>query len=204
MWFKRRLAHHLGTLIVVTVLSVSFTSAETILVHGDSLSAGYGIEVSDGWVALMDDALGTQTQVVNSSISGETSRGGLDRLPGLLEAHQPDILILELGANDGLRGYPLTQLRDNLEQMIQMAQNQGARVVLLGMRLPPNLGRRYIEPFMNIYSDLASTYNLPFLPFMLEGVAENRELMQADGLHPTAAAQPILLDNILSLVEEAR
>ena len=204
MWFKRLFAHHLGTLIVVTVLSASFTSAETILVHGDSLSAGYGIDVNDGWVALMDDALGPQTQVVNSSISGETSRGGLNRLPGLLDEHQPDVLVLELGANDGLRGYPLSQLRENLEQMIQMAKARGANVVLIGMRLPPNLGSRYTEPFSAIYRDLASTHNLPFLPFMLDGVAQNRELMQSDGLHPTAEAQPIILDNVLPLIENVR
>lgn len=203
MWLQRLNAHHLGTLLLVTILSASFTSADTVLVHGDSLSAGYGIAVEEGWVSLMDQKLGKTVTVINASISGETTQGGLARLSGLLDQHQPNTVVLELGANDGLRGYPLSQMQNNLEQMIGMAQARGARVVLVGIRLPPNLGNRYTEPFFNTFKSLAEAYDLLYLPFMLEGVAEFENLMQSDGLHPTADAQPTILDNILPLVEQS-
>lgn len=203
MWLKRLNTHHLGTLLIVTILSAPFTSAETVLVHGDSLSAGYGIAVESGWVALMEEALSESTTVINASISGETTQGGLARLDGLLAEHQPTLMVLELGANDGLRGYPLRQMQSNLEAMIEAAQAQGTEVVLIGIRLPPNLGRRYTEPFFNTYRTLAEEYALPYLPFMLEGVAQYTNLMQRDGLHPTAEAQPIILENVLPLVEQS-
>lgn len=203
MWLNRSISHHLGLILFFTLLSASFTSAATLLVHGDSLSAGYGINVEEGWVALLDAELGPDTGIVNSSISGETSRGGLARLPALLTEYQPDLLLLELGANDGLRGYPLTRLEDNLIKMIELAQEHNTRVILIGIRLPPNLGSRYTDPFFNLYRDLARRYSLLYLPFLLEGVAQYSDLMQPDGLHPTAEAQPIIRDNVLPLVQRA-
>jgi acyl-CoA thioesterase-1 len=140
--------------------------------------------------------------VINSSISGETSKGGLDRLPGLLSQHKPDIVLIELGANDGLRGYPIKQTTDNLQKMIDLATEQGARVVILGIRLPPNFGKRYTEPFFDQYATLAEKNNLAYLPFLLEGVAGLDSLMQDDGLHPTAEGQPLILENVLPLINQ--
>lgn len=190
-----------GLVALFLTLSASFTNANTILVHGDSLSAGYGMLPEQTWVQLLQDTLGESATIVNSSISGETSKGGLERLPGLLQTHQPSIVVLELGANDGLRGYPLNQLRDNLVSMIEMAQSANAEVVILGIRLPPNFGKRYTEPFFNMFAELSAEYNLPYLPFLLEGVAQYSDLMQADGLHPTAEAQSIIRDNVQPIIE---
>ena len=142
-------------------------------------------------------------QVINSSISGETSRGGLARLPELLAQHQPNIILLELGANDGLRGYPIAQIKQNLQRMVDLSKAADAQVILLGIRLPPNLGSRYTQPFFENYAALAKSNALLYLPFLLQGVAQYSDLMQEDGLHPTAAAQPIILDNVLPLVEQA-
>lgn len=171
----------------------------TLLVFGDSLSAGYGIDASAGWVSLLDKRLraeGYGYRVVNASVSGETTTGGLSRLPRALAIHRPALVILELGANDGLRGLPLTTTRANLEQMLQACQRAGARVLLLGMKMPPNYGPRYTAGYERLFSDLARTYRVPMLPFFLDGVALNPTLIQADGLHPTAAAQPRLLQNV--------
>lgn len=154
------------------------------------------------WVALLQ-AKRPDLQVINSSISGETSKGGLERLPALLSEHQPDMVILELGANDGLRGYPIKQMRENLQAMIELAQQANAKVVVVGIRLPPNFGRRYTEPFFNTFADLAANHDAAYLPFLLENVAQFETLMQNDGLHPTQAAQPIILDNILPVIETA-
>ncbi|MDB9894669.1 arylesterase [Reinekea forsetii] len=187
----------------ILALSVSFTQAATLMVHGDSLSAGYGILPEESWVALVDQALGDEYRVINTSISGETSKGGLDRLPALLDTFQPDILMVELGANDGLRGYPIDQMYDNLQKMITLAQNQGIEVILLGIRLPPNFGKRYTEPFFNSFAELASINDLLYLPFLLENVAQFPDLMQADGLHPQKAGQPIIVDSVRPLIERA-
>ena len=173
------------------------------MVHGDSLSAGYGMLPEETWVALLQEKLGENHRIINSSISGETSKGGLDRMPALLEAYQPDVVILELGANDGLRGYPIPQMTDNLEQMITLAEQAGSAVVLVGIRLPPNFGTRYTEPFFNSFATLAEKYQLPYLPFLLEDVAQYESLMQNDGLHPTAEAQAKILDNVYPKIEEA-
>ncbi|MFQ3230302.1 arylesterase [Reinekea sp.] len=182
------------------ILFSPISHANTLLVHGDSLSAGYGMSPDRSWVTLLANKLGDDYKVVNSSISGETSKGGLDRLPGLLNEHQPDMVLIELGANDGLRGYPINQTTANLQKMINLAQAQGARVVLLGIRLPPNFGNRYTEPFFNQYATLAEKNNTGYLPFLLEGVAGFESLMQSDGLHPTAEAQPLILDNVLPFI----
>ena len=171
----------------------------TILVIGDSLSAAHNIPLEAGWVALLDqrlDADGCAAEVVNASISGETSIGGLTRLPELIEAHQPSIVILELGANDGLRGLPLDALAANLRKMVGTAQESGASVLLAGVQIPTNYGRRYAEGFARIYPELSAELGVPLVPFLLEGVALDPQLMQADRLHPTAAAQSVVLGNV--------
>ena len=173
----------------------------TLLVWGDSLSAAYGIPVEKGWVALLQTQLGKDYNIVNGSISGETSSGGLTRLPDALKANQPAYVLLELGANDGLRGIALDTMRSNLEQMIKLTQAANAKVVLIGIKLPPNYGVTFTDKFEATYSDLAKQYNLPLVPFLLEGVADNWDFMQADGLHPTVEAQPKVLENVWKVLE---
>jgi acyl-CoA thioesterase-1 len=175
-----------------------------ILVFGDSISAAYGIRVEEGWVALLQRKLATQGygyRVVNASVSGETTGGGLARLPRALERHRPAILILELGGNDALRGLPLEDVRSNLDGMIRKSEAAGAHVVLAGMRMPPNYGPRYSQEFQAIYADLSRQHELPLIPFVLEGVALDDALMQADGMHPNAKAQPLLLDRVWPRLE---
>lgn len=175
-----------------------------ILVFGDSLSAGYGIHVEQGWVSLLArkiSQLGYGFRVINASVSGETTAGGVGRLPHALDVQQPRILVLELGANDGLRGLPLDDTRDNLEKMITLARSRGVSVLLLGMRMPPNYGERYTSGFQNMYSALAAAHQLALVPFLLDQVALNPALMQPDGLHPTEAGQPLLLDNVWPKLE---
>ncbi len=175
--------------------------APVILVFGDSLSAGYGIQVDRGWVSLLAQKLAQQGygfQVVNASVSGETTEGGLARLPRALALHRPAIVILELGANDGLRSLLLERARANLAQMINLARKAGASVLLLGMLMPPNYGERYTEAFRSMYQDLARSYDVPLVPFLLDRVALHPDLMQADGLHPNERGQPLLLDNVWS------
>jgi acyl-CoA thioesterase I len=174
--------------------------APVILVFGDSISAGYGLaRVEQGWVELLKTRLKAQGygyQVVNASVSGETTAGGLARLPRALDLHRPKILILELGANDGLRGLPIPQMRENLTKMVGMASAAGAKTLLLGMRMPPNYGPEYTEQFRLVFSDLARDKKLPLVPFLLDKIALNPSLMQDDNLHPNALGQPVLLDNV--------
>jgi acyl-CoA thioesterase-1 len=170
-----------------------------ILVMGDSLSAAFGIQRSLGWVTLLQARLkdqGYDYTVVNASVSGETTSGGVTRLPATLQEHKPGIVILELGANDGLRGLPIPVMHDNLVKMISLSQAEGAKLLLVGVLLPPNYGEPYIKAFAGTYTDLARQYQLPLLPFLLAGVAEHRELLQPDGLHPLAIAEPKVLDNV--------
>ena len=174
-------------------------SSRTILVFGDSLSAAHGIRPEQGWVALLVQRLKAQGygyQIVNASVSGETSSGGLERLPRALQLNQPQIVVLELGANDGLRGLPLASTRQNLTQMLQLSQVAGARVLLVGIRLPPNYGQRYTDEFARMFPQLAEQFHVPLVPFLLEKVALNPALMQDDGLHPNAAGEPAVLDNL--------
>ena len=174
-------------------------SARTILVFGDSLSAAYGIRPEQGWVTLLAQRLQAQGygyQVVNASVSGETSSGGLERLPRALELHKPAIVILELGANDGLRGLPVSTMRENLAHMLQLSRAAGARVLLLGIRIPPNYGPRYTTEFAAVYPELAQRYGVRLVPFLLEKVALDPTLMQQDGLHPNPAGQPLVLDTL--------
>jgi len=170
-----------------------------ILVLGDSISAGYGIEVEQGWVALLKKKL-IETKrnysVSNASISGDTTGGGLARIDPILSAQQPEIVLLQLGANDGLQGLSPEQMKNNLAEIIRRAQKAGAKVILLGMKIPPNYGKRYVDMFYNVYPQLAKELDIPLIPFLLEDVALNTDLMQADGLHPNAKAQPILVDKI--------
>lgn len=175
------------------------SQATTLLVLGDSLSAAYGIAPESGWVALLDKRLqqqGYAVSVVNASISGETTQGGLSRLPRLLEQHQPDIVLLELGANDGLRGTFPPVIRSNLDRLTRLSKQRGARVLVLGMQLPPNYGPAYTRRFAEVFSGVAETHDTALVPFFMEKVALEPSLMQSDGLHPNAAGQPFLLDTV--------
>jgi acyl-CoA thioesterase-1 len=170
-----------------------------LLVLGDSLSAAYGIAEDDGWVALLQRRLDTEGhdyRVVNASVSGETTDGGLARLPRALDVHRPSIVVVELGANDGLRGISLGEMRRNLLEITELSQASGARVLLVGMHLPPNYGPAYTERFHATFREVADRKRIPLVPFLLDGVGTERSLMQDDGLHPTAAAQPRLLENV--------
>ena len=189
------------SLLTLTYLLLSapvFAEEQSVLVMGDSLSAAYGIDNDAGWVSLLRQRLNGehgQWQVINASISGETTDGGLRRLPDLLDKHEPDIVIIALGGNDGLRGFQPDAIKQRLAAMIELAQPT-AQVLLLGIEIPPNYGAAYTTAFRNIYSSLANDYNTALLPFMLDNVYDAEGMMQADGLHPTAKAQPRILDNI--------
>lgn len=172
--------------------------AGTLLVVGDSISAAFGLDSRQGWVALLEKRLqdeGFDHQVINASISGDTSAGGLARLPALLAEHQPQVVIIELGGNDGLRGQPPMQLQQNLASMVEKSQQAGAKVLLLGMKLPPNYGVRYTTAFAQVFSDVAQAKQVALVPFFLEGVGGVPGMMQADGIHPNITAQPLLLEN---------
>lgn len=176
-------------------------AAPLVLVFGDSLSAAYGMPRESGWAALLERRLASHRppwRVVNASVSGETTAGGLARLPAVLERHRPDIVILALGANDGLRGLTLAQSAGNLEAMATAARRRGARVLLVGMRLPPNYGSTYTREFQAMFRTVAGRARSPLVPFLLEGMAARPDLFQPDGLHPTAGAQPRLLENVWS------
>ena len=174
--------------------------AKTVLVLGDSLSAAYGMQLDQGWVALLRQKL-PEHQIVNASISGETSDGGVNRLPALLRQHQPAIVIIELGGNDGLRGFQINRIRDNLATLVQNSQQAGAQVLLIGMRIPPNYGPRYTTQFHDNYTQIAQRFDTELLPFLLDGIATEPALMQEDGIHPNASAQPKLLQNVWPYLE---
>ena len=178
--------------------------AGTVLVVGDSISAALGLDTQQGWVSLLQNRLqegGFAHQVVNASISGDTSSGGMARLPALLSQHRPQLVIIELGGNDGLRGQPPAQLQQNLARMVDASTAAGAKVLLLGMRLPPNYGQRYTQAFAQVFSDVAADKQVPLVPFLLEGVGGVPGMMQADGIHPAVAAQPRLLENVWPTLE---
>jgi acyl-CoA thioesterase-1 len=190
------------SLVFLSVSNLSFANTKTnktILVLGDSLSAEYGIARGSGWVALLEKRLQEQkipVQIINASISGETSSGGKNRLASLLQKHQVNYLIIELGGNDALRGLDLASVESNFRIMLEMAKKNKSKVLLVGMKMPPNYGRNYSEAFFNLYGKLSREYKTGLTPFMLEGVAEKPEYMQADKIHFTARAHPIILDNI--------
>lgn len=179
-------------------LSPMLASAKTILILGDSLSAGYGIETKQSWVHLLQQRLDQhypkQHKVVNASVSGETTSGALARLPKLLQTYQPEVVVIELGGNDGLRGQPPQLIQKNLAQLVQLSQKQKATVLLFGMKIPPNYGTAYSRAFENNYKVVSQQYRIKLLPFFLEGVAGNKSLMQNDQIHPNAKAQPIMLN----------
>jgi acyl-CoA thioesterase I len=189
-------------LTIVSNFSLATSDTARILVMGDSLSAGYGIDIQQGWVKLLEHEL-TQmhkVSITNASVSGETSSGGLARLPALLEQHKPTIVILELGGNDGLRGQPLKLLAKNMQAMIDISKHSGATVLLAGMQIPPNYGARYANQFKALYAQLAEKNKLPLIPFLLENVAGHSDLIQQDGIHPTAAAQPLIVENVMPVL----
>ena len=185
--------------IVLCLPGVVIAKPHTILVLGDSISAGYGLYIEQGWVALLQKKL-VETKrhysIINASISGETTAGGLARVNALLSTHQPSIVLLQLGANDGLRGLSPVQMKNNLTEIVHLSQNSGAKVILLAMKIPPNYGKRYVEQFYSAYPQLAQELSIQLVPFILEDVALNKDLMQVDGLHPNAKAQSILADKI--------
>ena len=189
---------------LLLLVQAGIAHAATILVLGDSLSAGYGLEdTRQGWVALLQKRLAEQKlpyKVVNASISGDTTAGGLARLDASLDQQRPAVLLLELGANDGLRGLSLQAMQRNLTTIVMRAKARGIKVVLIGMMLPPNYGPAYTARFQHVYRQLAQEQQLPLVPFLLDGVALDPALMQSDQLHPTAAAQPRLLDNVWSVL----
>ena len=198
----------LPTALLLGLLSSGAVSAQTIMILGDSISAGYGINVQDGWANKLQQRLNQapyktgQHTVINASVSGETTSGGLARLPLLLQRHKPDVLVIELGGNDGLRGQPPKLIEQNLGKLIQLGKNQPAKVVLLGMRIPPNYGTAYSTAFAEVFPKVAKQHNVPLMPFFLDGVAGNNQLMQADRIHPTAGAQAKLLDNAWPVIRQ--
>lgn len=173
-----------------------------VLVFGDSLSAGYGIRLEQGWVQLLAQKITKEAygfQVVNASVSGETTAGGAARLQRALDLHKPSVVMIELGGNDGLRGLPVSDARANLEQMVKLALAEKAKVLLLGIRMPPNYGARYVADFAAMYPEIARKYRLPLVPFLLDKVVTVPGLMQADGIHPNEAGQPQVLANVWSV-----
>jgi len=192
-------------LLFANVQAIS-NEAPTVLVFGDSLSAGYGIDVDQSWATLLQARLkeqGYEHRVVNASIGGDTTESGAARIGQAIETFSPALIILELGGNDGLRGIPPNTMRGNLRKIITSSTESGAAVVLLGIRIPPNYGQRYIDEFESVFRELAGELDVPWIEFFMEGVALNEELMQEDGIHPNAIAQPLLLDNAWPIIHSA-
>ncbi|MDD0802531.1 arylesterase [Acinetobacter johnsonii] len=194
--FKKRISSYL--VLLALCLSPTWVFAKTVMVLGDSISAGYGIEPQQAWVNLLqkrlDQQYPKQHKVVNASVSGETTSGALARLPKLLQTHKPNVVVIELGGNDGLRGQPPQMIQKNLAQLIQQSQKANATVVVLGMKMPPNYGTAYSKAFENNYKVVSQQFKVKLLPFFLEGIAGNNSLMQKDLVHPNGKAQPILLN----------
>ncbi|MGZ5006600.1 MAG: arylesterase [Methylobacter sp.] len=184
--------------LIISLISMTAT-AKSIVVLGDSISAGYGIDVSQGWVALLQQKLNDKSAgyiIHNESISGDTTAGGLARIDRALSVHKPDIVIVELGANDGLRGFPPKLIKSNLAEIIHRAQQAGAKVLLLAMKIPPSYGKRYTDLFYAIYSQLAKELDIPYVPFIMEDIALDKDMMQADRVHPNAKGQPYIADKV--------
>lgn len=192
-------------LLVTTILCFSFTATgadndiRSLLVYGDSLSASYGMTEEEGWVTLLEKKIQRENwsyQVINGSVSGETSTGGLERLPAMLDSYKPELVVLELGGNDGLRGLPLNLLKNNLRDMIELIRESGAKVLLAGIQIPPNYGPRYTAPFSQVFYQIAEEDNVKLIPFLIDGIPQNPELMQDDGIHPKPEAQSIIVENV--------
>jgi len=203
--FKKRISSYL--VLLALCLSPTWVFAKTVMVLGDSISAGYGIEPQQAWVNLLQKRLNQQYpkqhKVVNASVSGETTSGALARLPKLLQTHKPNVVVIELGGNDGLRGQPPQMIQKNLAQLIQQSQKANATVVVLGMKMPPNYGTAYSKAFESNYKMVSQQYKVKLLPFFLEGVAGNKSLMQKDLVHPNGKAQPILLNLAYPYIKSA-
>ncbi len=186
--------------------NASLASEPVLLILGDSLSAGYGMNSEESWVSLLETRLkqrGYSYRILNSSISGDTTQGGLARLPRLLDRYQPEIVIIELGGNDGLRGINPKVTRENMTRMIQLSQHSGARILLAGIKLPPNYGATYLQQFESMYTDLANDHGTLLVPFFMDGVVFKLGLLQADGIHPNEKGQPVLLENVWQVLEPA-
>lgn len=191
---------------LIAAAATQAASVPTVLVFGDSLSAGYGIDVDQSWTALLQARLksqGYEHRVINASISGETTEGGKTRISFTLDNFSPDLVILELGGNDGLRGFPTEIMKANIRAIIETTRDRGAAIVILGIRIPTNYGPRYTQAFEQVYRELAEEFSVPWIEFFMDNVALNEELMQEDGIHPNAIAQPILLDNAWPIVRQA-
>jgi len=202
---KRSFITKILALLLVLVACQANSHDRKILIIGDSLSAGIGIAAHESWVTLLQKRLaakGHDYQVVNASISGDTTGGGLRRLPRALQVHAPDILVIELGGNDGLRGTPIHIIRKNLATMVELGQAAGAQIILAGMLMPPNYGQAYTDGFAGIYLELAAEYDAALIPFFMENVALNPSLMQRDQIHPNAKGQPLLLDNVWEILAQ--
>ena len=194
-----------GLLATLALQAEAADDSSTILVVGDSISAAYNMEISQSWPSLLQDRLeqdGYPYRVFNSSITGETTQGGLTRLPRILDKVQPDIVLIELGGNDGLRGLPIEVTQQNLSSMIELSQQSGARVILAEMRIPPNYGRSYTEAFNQTYSDLEAKYGVTLLPFLLQELVLQPGMMQPDGIHPSIEAQPVITDKVWAVLYE--
>ena len=182
------------------IFSYSITAqTKTLLILGDSISAGYGIKESQNWVSLLENSInsnGTKLRIINSSVSGDTTIGGLSRITSDLEKHKPDFVLIELGGNDGMRGYPIEEIKNNLVKISKAIAAANAVPLIMQIRIPPNYGKRYVTAFENIFSQVAEEQNLTMLTFLLEKVALNKELMQQDGIHPNKAAQPLIADQV--------
>ena len=203
---KKLSVHAAAALLMAAASASAYSAPKTVLVLGDSLSAEYGLARGTGWVALAEKKVKAQkldAEIVNASVSGETTSGGRSRLPALLTKHKPGLVVIELGANDGLRGLPVAAAQANLKAMAEAAGQAGAKVMLVGIRIPPNYGRDYSEKFYAMYGILSRELKAPLVPFMLEGVAEKTELFQPDRLHPLAAAHPTILNNIWPVLEKS-
>ena len=193
-------------LVLFLAFNAHGAEAPTILIFGDSLSAGYGIDVDQSWATLLQSRLaaqGYEHRVVNASVSGETTEGGVAGIQSALDSFRPVLVILELGGNDGLRGIPPARMKENLEKIVRASRASGAAVVMLGIRIPSNYGPRYREEFENAFRDVAATCKIRWIEFFMEGIADDPELMQDDGIHPNAAAQPRLLDNAWPIIRAA-
>lgn len=190
---------------MVSAAASAYSAPKTVLVLGDSLSAEYGLARGAGWVALAEKKLKDEkidAAIVNASVSGETTSGGRTRLPALLDKYKPTVVVIELGANDGLRGLPVAAAQANLRAISETATKAGAKIMLIGMRIPPNYGRDYSEKFFAMYGTLSKEFNAPLVPFMLDGVADKTQLFQADRLHPLAQAHPTILANIWPVLQK--
>tara|TARA_B100002003_G_scaffold196728_1_gene186973 strand:- start:1453 stop:2133 length:681 start_codon:yes stop_codon:yes gene_type:complete len=205
--FNSPLTNVKNLLLMVLLLPALARAEPVVLIVGDSISAGFGIPVQQGWVALMQNALEQdvpQLKIVNASISGDTTVGGRNRLPDLLSEHKPQLMILELGGNDALRGMPLQNIRKNLQSMVKSAQQAGTDVILLGMQIPPNYGARYTEGFRKLYQEVSEAENIPLVPFVQAEFILQDGMLQDDGIHPTEKAQPLIMKPVLEAVQQWR